>query len=329
MPYTRLTRKTAVSWIAGSVGTPIAIASYRVADVSLNTEGNMTLANNNYVGAFQPGPNRPGGRWGTLSFTSELRGSDTADTPPPEGALLRACGFRETNSGTTPSIVYTYTLADPHLTTGDPVGYLDQINFTVNEDRLDRDFTDAVGNVIFNFTAAQIPTMGFAFRMNAPVSAAAEGAADAYTVGSPPVPVQAEACTLTPSGSSAVANLVISSLIYDVGNFIDPRDDINGTYGYSDPIITGRNPAITLVVEAPLIATIDFEVLFRAQTDIDVAFTHNVGGGIREEVAVAFTGQISDQPVLSEMNGKFVYTIPMQQSIATGATPLTLTWAAS
>jgi hypothetical protein len=209
------------------------------------------------------------------------------------------------------------------------VGDLDPIDIDVNIDRLLHAATSCVGNVVLAFNAGQLATMGFSWRgVISGVGTEADGTA--FTVGSTPVPCKSYGLSVTVAGVTAPkTGLIVPSLVFDCGNILDPRDDINGAEGYSPPIITGRNPIISMVTEAPAIATIDWEDVYQDHTSLDFAFSHNDGGGIRQELNVSFTAFLSAFPVLGEMNGKMVYTLQLQPSVTTGATPLTLSWSAT
>lgn len=331
MSYTRLTRKSSVEWAAGASGSATSEAAYRVADLNFDNTRFDVITNNNYVGAFQSDHNRVGGRRGFVNFTSEFRGSNVEDYPAPEMRLLTACGFEETASGAAESIVYSYALGDLHLDSNSPAGILDPVSLKVNNDRLERVFTDCVGSVIFNWTQAQIPTMSFNFE-GLPSGAAYQSASPLpnVTQGTAPAPVQNYALTISGASLGSISGQVIQSINYDLGNIIDPRGDVNGVFGYSAPIITGREPDITIMIEVTDTGTVDWEAAYiTTQEELLVAFTHQPSGGKNIECVVTFDAYLSENPTLSEVNGKFVYTLKMQQSVDSGATPLTLAFAAS
>jgi hypothetical protein len=321
---------SSLAWTPGEYGNPTAIKSFRVADLNLGAEQAIPIDNNNYMGEYQPGPARDGGRWIDLSFTAELRGSNVADVPPPEMSLLRACAFEEDSSGSTPAIVYSYELKDPHLATDTPAGDLEAIDLVHNVDRLVRTAKSCVGNVVLNFTAGQMPTLAFTMRGN--LASAADGGTeadiDAYATYSLPVPVETSALTITPLAGEAYTP-VIKSLIYDCGNIIDPRVDMNGEQGFSAPMITGRKPSIVAIVETDLIANVNWEQLYTAQTPLAFSLTHNAGGGIREEVVITFSGLLNAFPQITDVNGMACYILTMDQWAPTSTFALKLAWAAS
>lgn len=318
--YTRQAARRTLSWTPGEKGNPTAEKAFRVSGLSLDHEFAIAVENGNVIGQPQTEPPRPGGRAINMSFTSEIRGSDTADVPPPEMSHLRACGFSETASGSAPSIVYAYEHDDLHFLTDTPTGDTDPVQIIVNDDRLKRIGLVCVGNVLVNFTAGQLPTMTFTMRGN--VSAgSAEAAVATLDPNSSPVPVQGEAMTI-----GGVGSLIISQFTYDSGNIVDERPDLNGVFGFSGPALTGKNPVSTVVIEAPPTGTIDFEALYYARTEIDIAIAHNTGAAIRQKLAIAFSGILTQVPQLGELNGKLVYNLTMAQSTETGADKFKMTW---
>ena len=194
--YTRLTRKTSASWIAGSIVTPVGEAAYRVQDLTLNIEQSDVVATNTFIGQYQTATNRPAGRFGIAAFTTELRGQGATAVPVAEGALLRACGFSEVSVGGTYA-GYVYTLADLHNTADTPAGNMDPLDITINLDRMGSTVKNCVGNVSLNFIASQFPTMTFDLRgqvdssvATATASSYADTAVPTITVGQQPVPWQ-------------------------------------------------------------------------------------------------------------------------------------------
>ena len=320
-----------MEWAAGASGSATTEAAYRVQDLNFDNARVDVITNNNSVGAYQSDHNIAGGRRGFVNFTSDFRGSNVADYPAPEMRLLGACGFDETASGAAASIVYSYAMGNLHLDAGSPAGVLDPIDLKVNNDRLERVYTDCVGNVSFNWTAGQIPKMNFTFE-GLPSGSAYQSASPTINTsqGKNPYPVQAYAMTISGSSLGSISAQVVQSIDYNVNNNIDPRSDINGTYGYSAPILTGQEPEITIMIEVTDTGTVDWEAAYiTTQEELLISFTHQSGGGKNVECAVSFDAYLSEQPVLSDVNGKFVYTLKLQQSVDSGATPLTFAFAAS
>lgn len=210
---TRLRRNTTLAWPAGTVGAPVAEGSYAVQNFQDNVLDAVRLTDVRLVGEFSPGPTRPGGNFAIMSFESEFRGSDTADVPPPEGALLRACGFAETVNGTTPNIGYKYTLGDPHLTTGDPSGDLLPIALNAYPDGEKYQALNCVGNAIFSFVAGQNAKIAWVFRgqYSDSIKSAIKGTQPTFSAGAKPVPVRSEALTLAVTQSGTVTGTATNS----------------------------------------------------------------------------------------------------------------------
>lgn len=331
MSYTRRSRESTVEWAAGSSGSETAEAAYRIADLNFDVTRIDVIANNNYVGAAQSDHNRVGGRRGFVNFTSEFRGSNVEDYPAPEMRLLRGCGFEESVTGAPASKYYTYTLGNLHLETDFPAGILAPIQLKVNRDRLERVVTDCVGNVSFNWTAGTMATMAFSFEgLPSGTAYQSESPLFNHTHGKTPYPAQSYSMTLSGSTLGSISGQVVRSIVYNVNNEIDPRNDVNGTYGYSAPIITRREPDITIMIDVNDTGTVDWEAAYLStEEQLLVSFTHQSGGGKNVECVVSFSAYLSEMPVLSEVNGKLVYTLKMQQSIDSGSTPLTLAFASS
>lgn len=401
-----ISRKTSVAWITGKIGTPVGVATYRVQDLTPDIEKAIVLAETSMVGKFQNAPARAGGRFVEFGFTTELRGSDTADTPPPDGIMLRACAFKETVNGTSPNEGFKYVLGDQLLLSGTPVGVLEPLDFEIYQHGLYRKADNCVGSVAINFIAGAIPTFNWNFRGQVP--AAAKGGVTDYSppgfaVQANPRPVQSagleilivrtgvvggnvtgassptilidsgatfntsgvqvgDAIELTAGGETATVvsieseiqltsttlsgagtydateaytitkanltatDLVVPSLILDIANIIDPRGDIGGAHGFSQALLTGRAPVYTMEVEVPSLHTFNFEREYIEGTTLDIHWHHEVGLGDLHAMDNKFSGVINSTPVLSERDGKNIYTVAMDQAIETGADPLELSW---
>lgn len=407
MTYVRYSNRQRAAWIAGTTGTPVGVATYRVANLTPQQERSVELPNTTTVGEDSPAPTRPGGRFMEFGFTSELRGSGDSNVPPQEGALLRACGFQETAG-----VGLTYTAGDTHLTSGTPAGKTDPVDIEIFQDGLFRKCDECVGNVVFTFEAGALPTYDWSWR--GLVIAARKGGIEdfdppTFVTGELPVPVQSEALnvnivrstlatvtgtvtdtdattdTLVDSaatfwddgvmpgdaieldvgGETAIVvtvdsqtqitstalsstgtydnaeaytitkadytttSLVVPRIVCDMGNVFPNRNDVSGAHGFTQPIITGRNPVYTLLVEEPDLDTFNFEREYIEGTTLDVSWTHESGLGIRHELACKYSGVISAFPETQDVDGKLMYMITMDQAIATGDDKMTLAWKAS
>lgn len=325
-----LTRRTSVAWAAGTIGTPVSLASYPVLSPSYNVEGAEVIPGLPSVGAHSPHFNRPGGRFATLSFTSECYGQPSNTVPMAWGALLRACSFSEevvsTNffayygppfTGATP----TTGSAGPHLLS-DSAGSLDPIDLTINIDGLANFCNDAVGNVTFRGGAGQITTANFAFtgrvKTGTSQTAAALVGAAQTAYATLVTPRATRAATSTIGGNS----VVFFEWEYDLGAIIDIRPDVNGEFGYSAPIITGYNPTARVVFEAPAEATYNPLDAFLSSTSVAVAIADTTPASL-SRVTWGWTGYWASLAQIGDRNGKAVYEGTMTQSPLTG--PLTIT----
>jgi hypothetical protein len=325
MPYQRYEFNEAVAWAAGTVATPVAAAVYDARKISLNHEVVNMVESDARIGQYFPGQPLPAGRHSVLDFEAFIRGQHTADVPAPEGALLRACGFQETASGTTPSVVYKYTLGNPHVATSTLPGAtdpcLDPIDLVVNHDSLSYTLDNCVGNVVLNFTAGQLPTYAFKFRGNcaSEASGSTAGYAEAvmsvtgtYVQGDMPTPVQNSGPTLLVNTSTKTLTGV-KSIEFDAGNVINPRERMGGTFGYGQAIVTGYKPTLTMVIESDLLATIDPFTDCVAGNKWTVGWVHNSGGGLGNVITGSFIGAISGPPDPGYVNGQLYYTIKLAQ----------------
>jgi len=202
---TRYDWKTGVGWIYGTHATPQSLRLHRVHNIVKSPEKSVDNPNPSYAGVYQPAPARPGGRYFDFGFSTELRGSDTADVPPPDSALLRACAMVETVNGTTPNIGYKYKVGDPHIMDGNPDGDVDPIALVLYQDGLYRAMTDCVGNAVFTFAAGRVPTIDYKFLglIAAGTKGWLTGTAPAFLKGANPRPIENAGltCTITRTGT--------------------------------------------------------------------------------------------------------------------------------
>jgi hypothetical protein len=399
-----------VAWIAGTKDSAVSIAGYRVKNLNYQVVDAVQLADNNLVGSWAPGPNRAGGLFGVVTFETEFRGSDTADVPPPDGALLRACGFQEQENGTTPNIGYKYTLADPHLLTGTPAGYVDPIDLSFYYDGRYRQVQNCVGSVVVTFGAGSHARYSWTFRgqISETVPVLSAGTPPSFSAQANPIPVKNERLqmTITRTGTvtgsatstgtgtaladtaasfiqdavyagdvitndtdgsaaviasvetetgltttaltggsdntwesgdtytitraaayqTAVGDLIVPSFSYDTACIVDPRDDVSGQHGFSQPIITGRRPRGAMTVEIPAPAIANFEREFRSESTFDFIWHHEYDFGDRHAMTGQFSGVLAALPRIDTRNGKYVYILDYQQGIESGDQFFELSW---
>lgn len=328
MAYTRYTENSSLGWAGGSYATPVAAAIYPTKDISFNPEKSVVINRGESVGRYYPGHPRAGGLYSELSFTEYLSGQPANDIPWQGGSLLRACGFYETSTGTTPDVVWSYTLGNPHLATTAPttstMAAVDPVDITINRDSLQYIALNMVGRVVLNFTAGELPTAKFNMRGQKATSNYTETAsALSLTEGDAPVACAAATLTVTVNTGSPYT-AVARSLEIDTGSTIDSREDLNGAGGFSQPIITRYAPTATLVVEGDLLASFDPDDVWRDGSKVTLGWAHNTGGGTGNVITGAFVGAVSEMPVQSDLNGKLIYTIKLAQY--SGMAMPSLTW---
>lgn len=325
---TRLTKNKTISWVAGTDGDPVTEKSYKVSNIPDDILIWETVDNGGLVGKFQTGRSRPGGRRYDISFSSELYGSDTTTVPTPLGTLFRGCGLGEAVTETVTK--FTYTAVNPHLDDGTPSGALIVIpSLKIGIDGIMYHAINCVGSAAFNFVSGQIPTVDFRFLGMASAShdELEVTPAAAYLAYPAPAPVQNLGATITPSGSSVISDLVIPSITYDMGNELDPRPDVNGLYGFSQPIVLGWEPRIDMLVEIVTPgAGFDADLYWKNKTRLDVSFTHESGGGEGHQLDIDFSMELDQRPVNVDTNGKQYWQLSGKQSIESGATVFTMAY---
>jgi len=318
----RLTKNTSLEWKADPSGS---FNSYAVSGLNYDPNQALNITNNNFVGAYQSDKDRVGGKFTGVSFTSELRGFDASTGGPvPEGVWLQACGFERADDGSPLVEEWTYTLGDPH-DTGDGGDFLAPTAVGHTVDGFKTWIDTPAADVTFNWNATAIPTMEFTARGLYRAAGAADTPA-AFLVGAIPVAVGGYGLSVTPSGSSAITTLRVASISYALGNTINERPAVGGSggFGFAAPRVVSREPVITAVIEMDKTTLTSFEALYNARTRMLWEFTHNAAGAAGNVIDVSFSSHVKAHPTYTDDNGIYMVTLVMQQSIESGATPLTL-----
>lgn len=184
-----------------------------------------------------------------MTFTAEIKGSGTAGTAPEIGQALRACGLGETIVAST-SVTYEPVSADHESATiyYYQDGRLRKLlgcrgTFTADLE------AGAYGSVQFEFTGhdggladASFPTLSYDSTV--------------------PVPL----INLNFSVDSYGA--IINALSLNAGNDVMMPGDISAEYGFGEIRISKRDPNGTIDPEAVLLATKDFETIFKNGTEM-------------------------------------------------------------
>lgn len=199
-----------------------------------------------------------GGRLVSVSFDAEVKGSGTAGTAPEIGALFRACALGETIVAST-SVTYA------------PVSTaIESITMYLYEDGKQIIVTGARGNVAFTLEAGNKVMANFTFTGH--------------------VAAQTDVALATPSfdsttpqpyigGSFTIDSFaaVIGSLGFDLSNTIASPPSVNGSDGYGEITITGRDVNGSFDPEDELVATEDFLGNFTSGSAMALA-TGAIGG---------------------------------------------------
>ncbi|HUW35314.1 MAG TPA: hypothetical protein VM223_27195 [Planctomycetota bacterium] len=307
----RIVRASATEWIAGTVAAPAALAGYPTSGVSKMVETINMFEGAGDIGQMQRAHSKPGSRYREAEVSTYLYASAT-DAPPVVGALLRACAFSENLGGTTPNIAYTYILASQHLLTDTTAGALDPVDVVLKTDQLKSVVDDAVGSVSIIWKPNSPPVATFKFRGLAE-TADATAAFSTYVPGNVPVAWQNAAITIAIAGAGAIADLVYGFIKFDSDNVIDPREDGNGTYGFSAPRLAGRMPTLEFQVEATLLATLNLYTVQSAGSLVELKWQHNAAGGVGATMKHGFRGYIT-KITPGPLNGKLAYTVLLEQS---------------
>jgi len=201
------------------------------------------------------------GLYGRLEFSIECAGAGAAGTAPAYGPLLRACGFAETVTEDT-DVQY------------DPVsGTFESVTLWYNRDGVKHALVGCRGNVSIEFTPAGIPRWRFNF-IGLHGAAAADTALpiadyDAFVT---PLPVSKANTTFGLHGLTTGPTERVS---IDLGNQVEPRMLINS----EACIIADRRSSGSVVMEAVLLATKNWDAIARAHTAGTMALQHGTVAG--------------------------------------------------
>ena len=186
-----------------------------------------------------------------MSFDIEIKGSGTAGTAPEIGKLLRACGMGET-------IVASTSVTYAPISTA-----MESITVYFYEDGSRYILTGGRGTVSFAMATGEVgkASVTITGHIASPTDVALATPSYNSTVPSAMISVPFSA-----GGYSAVIN----SLSLDIGNEIATPGDISAADGYSEIIITDRDPSGSFDPEQTLIATADFIGDWKAGTSLNI-----------------------------------------------------------
>lgn len=320
--YTRYARRSQRAWIAGTKAAAIALAGYPVFDAKRFSEICEYEEGADAIGAHQRGTKTPAAYRYEDEFSSSLFPS-AADDAPYIGALLRACGMCETLSGTTPNKAAWYKVGDPHLLTDSTAGDLDPVDILINTDKLKATQSNCVGNAVFRFEAKRVPFVKFAFHgvrsaiaMGSP--AYSEAALEATTLPGTPVGAGGAACTLKIAAGTAVAGLIVPYIEVDLGNAVQPQEDINGAGGYSTARYDGGLAICKFKIAAEDFASYDLHTAQAAKSRVQLLWGHAVGLGVGKEINCGFRGFITDLTT-DDGPGRLHYVVTLEHTEASAS----------
>ena len=267
-----------------------------------------------------PDPRRPGladryehrlaGRRFDVKFGTELRGRAAAsavDDPLPDGDMWHAVGFNGYgNTGAN----FVYALHDIHSYDSTAAGDLFPCDIEVQHDGINAGSgTDCVGNAVFRFPANDICTIDWEMAgVNGgglkPTVPPETNATVNESVGDTVLGNNAT-ISFTPAGGAAITTLCVRDLTIDLKNTVLLRPCIAQQYGFAKPILPERDVTISGVIEAPLIATADFDDLVTARTIITAAVT--VGDVAKSIFTFAMKFTLNQMPDLVNIDGMLGY----------------------
>ena len=301
---TRVQQESSVGYKYGRVNSLGSSGSVRVFGLSDGpSEAVVIEENGDLVGFGESAAGSLKFRSTGVSFSKYFRPQTATQVPDKIGAALRACGMAENmTSGTYKAATYTLDNSFAPYTgssadsSGNPVQAIDiTVNRgkdQVNNTGIQEILKDCVGNAVIHFRAGQRAWADFTFigRIN---SSLATAQTTSMTSDTAPTAFVAEAKPLTTSNASvsfagvAAPGLRVLEANYDLGNQIEMREDFNGDIGgFSVPQIVGRQTSCDVLIESPLISTLDmFTKLLDNQTALTVVGTHAAGTSYGSEMA--------------------------------------------
>ena len=182
-----------------------------------------------------------GKRSAKLSFTTELRGSGTAGTPPDHGILFKACALAETIVGGA-SVTYKPASDKSTFTRACITVYLDGLRIM---------YLGCMGTFTIELPLDGVPVVNWEFTAaDFVVTDAALVAGSAYQA-AVPAPV------MVTGFSFAGFNFDIARLTLALNNTVALRQSANVPGGHINALVTGRAPSGSFDPEAVLKATKD------------------------------------------------------------------------
>lgn len=224
------------------------------------------------------------------TFEVELAGSGTAGTAPRYDALLKSCGMSGTVVTST-SVTYAPVSSS-----------FSSCTIVYNIDGVQHKLTGARGTVSMNCQLGQIPTLQF--EMTGIYNAVTDAAQPSVTYANQATPLIFKEGNTSAFQFFSYAGC-LSSVSFNLANAIIYRELVGCT---KEVLITDRQPAGEVVIEAPTIATKDYFTLALGSTTGNLTFLHGTAAGNR----VTFTASQVDvtQPTYSDQDGIHMLNLP-------------------
>jgi len=202
------------------------------------------------TGTMSKAANRPGLRFGKISFDAYLRGGSGAGVAPELGVTLKACNAKEVIVATT-SVTYTPA---PQATTPPSV------TVEIRRDGKISRIWGARGKIKLKAVVGEAILYTFEFTGSDWEEIDGTLMAGVTYTAIPEIMLQAAALTLDGSGTA----LNLGGFDIDDGNTVTLRKSCNAPSGYTSAMVTDRKATLSFDPEAVLTSEIDFFGKWRA-----------------------------------------------------------------
>jgi hypothetical protein len=330
--YHGLTQAVSIGWesglrVAGQGGTS---HFHRVSNFKdYGVERIESILGGGSAGWYTPDNPQAGGGWTEFGFDTELRARSVVDDPPQEGALFRAAGATEAQTGITAHKLTSYQFTDPHFI-GNANGGLDPVQLmTINIDTFQYLVINAVVSALqIECVPAKIPVCHWKFlgQVAAAKTLVLRGETQippalSFVAGNRGVPFQSEALTLTGHTGTLTG---IEKITFDLNPQIDLRPDANSNGGRGIPAINGWDPRLGIVLEKTLLATFDPQSQYLSNTEGTASWLHNAGAPEALKLTSTFVGKHFKYPAPIDSKGTLKWDLEYCQS--PGAAGFLMAW---
>lgn len=248
----------------------------------------------------------------TFQIELPLKGSGTAGVAPEFGALLQACGLKETVTSTTGSekVEYTPVSSDADMKTATIYLYKDGLCYKS---------VGCMGNLTSANSAGELPML--TFNMTGKFASVSDSANPSSPVYDETEPIEVKSYGFK---FGTWADGVIRDFGFETGNTISQRRNINAADGIESSAVTARDPQYNATVEAVLEATHPFWDNFLTRANVPLEFSHGTTAGNIVEFAAPKANY--DAPAASSEDGIFMYSVTGQLLEDQGDDNFTLTF---